>query len=258
MRKLPAARAPSKPLEGRYNSDMADDPLQRQKEFWQEYTRNVRLMHFLGEKAEKSRTQHEQRQYDEARGYVRDGFESAIHIMSANLFGEIQLDFDEDAPGQFGWLANLMRDESLRCPVFPAVFTPAVVQELIVKIYGAQTTVASTLEEIEPAYRKWLEFEARIKHIHKAACGLDKEWQTEALFQMGYTEDIFRMVRRLGEYVHALKIRLDQLVRGYEALSRIITVMEMNPTEMMTRKSSETRQYKSQSLGGRGGYTPRT
>ena len=228
--------------------------LQDRAEFWKEFTRNIRVMQFLGDINDKIKTPTQIRQFDEARGYVHEHFERGTVVMAETLFGEMQLDFDEDAPGQFHWLAELMHDDTLRPPKFPSVFTPLVVQELIVKIYSAQTTVASTLEEIDPAYRKWLDYENRIKLIYKASCGLDKEWQTEALFQTGYPERMYQLVRRLGEYVLAFKIRLDQLTRAYEAISRIITVMEMNPTEMLTRTGVEERPARAEGFGGKRGF----
>jgi hypothetical protein len=226
--------------------------MKEREAFWREFTRNIRVMQFLGDINDKAKTPAQLRQFDEAREYVRENFDEGVRIMSDSLFAEMRLDFDEMEPGQFSWLASLLHDDSLRAPKFPSVFTPAVVQELIVKIYGAQTTIASTLEEIEPAYRKWLDFEMRIKLLYKAACGLDKEWQTDALFQTSYPEDMFRMVRRLAEYVNTFKLRLEQLNRAYEALSRIITVMEMNPTEMMVRKGEyEEPPTKSYGFGGK-------
>lgn len=225
--------------------------------FWADFTRNVRTMHFLGGISEKTRTPTQARQFDDARQAVLDNFDRGSRMMGDNLFAEMQLDFDETAPGQFHWLAQLVNDEKLKSPRFPEVFTPAVVQELIVKIYGAMTTVASTLEEIEPAHRKWLDYESRVKLLYKAACGLDKEWQTDALFQTGYSEDIFRMIRRLGEYVTVFKLRLEQLQRAYDAISRIITVMEMNPAEMLVRKQTDERPAQSTGFSGRRGFGKR-
>lgn len=225
--------------------------------FWADFTRNIRVMHFVGDISEKSRTPTQQRQYDEARDFVMDNFDRGAMMMSDNLFGEMRLQFDTDAPGNFSWLAEQLNDDKLRPPKFPEVFSPPIVNELIVKIYGAQTTIAATLEEIEPAHRKWLDFENRIKLLYKAACGLDKEWQTDALFQTAYPEAMYQMVRRLGEYVGAFKLRLDQLMRAYDALSRIITVMEMNPTEMMVRKEPEERPVQSHGFSGRRGFGKR-
>ena len=237
---------------------MSESPaLKERAEFWKEFTRNIRVMHFLGEINDKVKTPTQMRQYEDARDYVRENFERGSRVMAENLFSEMQMDFDEDAPGQYHWLAQIMNDDNLRSPKFPAIFTPAVVQELIVKIYGAQTTIASTLEEIEPAHRKWMDYENRIKLLYKAACGLDKEWQTDALFQTGYPEEIYQLVRRLGEYVYAFKIRLDQLNRAYEAVSRIVTVMEMNPTEMMVRKEVDERPTKSEEFRGKRGFGKR-
>lgn len=233
---------------------MASSVLEERAAFWGDFTRHIRTMHFIGDISEKSRTPPQQRQFEESKQFVLDNFDRGARIMGDNLFGEMQLDFDEQAPGQFTWLANLLHDEKLKSPKFPDVFTPDVVQELIVTIYGAQTTIASTLEEIEPAYRKWLDYESRVKLLYKAACGLDKEWQTDALFQTAYSEDIFRLVRRLGEFVATFKLRLEQLTRAYEALSRIITVMEMNPTEALVRKQPEERPPQSYGFSGRRGF----
>jgi hypothetical protein len=226
-------------------------------EFWSEFTSKIRIMHFISDITEKNRTTTQIRQLQEARDYVLTNFDKGARMMGEHLFSEMQIQLDEEAPGKFSWLHELIADDNLTSPKFPSVFTPIVVQELIVKIYGAQTTIASTLEEIEPAYRKWLDYENRVKLIYKAACGLDKEWQTDALFMTAYPEDIFVLIRRLGEFVGQFKLRLEQLTRAYEALSRIITVMEMNPTSMMTRKEEQETTVKKHSFGGSRGFGKR-
>lgn len=208
-------------------------------EFWAEFVQNIRVMHFIGDISEKTRTSTQQNQYQQAQDYVRMNFEEGTQIMGRRLFGEMSLEFDEDSPGQFLWLSEILNDNNNRPPTFPNVFTPEVVQVLITKIYSAQTTIASTLEEIEPAYNKWLDYEKRVKLMYKGACGLDKEWTTEALSTLSHPEDMYILARRLGQHVSAFKIRLDQLTRAYEAVSRLITVMEMNPTAMLTRYEPE-------------------
>lgn len=226
-----------------------------QKELLKEFRYCVRTVAFISEIPEKKRTNAHSKELEACQEFVLDNFTQAVEVIYENLLAGINLDLDgmDGTNGKWMWLREILDSPKHKSPKFPEVFTPEAITDLIVDLNSAQVVIASALEEIEPVYDRWCDNERRMQMVYKSSCDLSTEWKAKGLFELDFPEDIYQAKAMLGQYVSAFKHRLSQLERTYDALSRIITVMGMNPTEAMVRKTDHDEIYGTSSKGKRFG-----
>lgn len=195
---------------------------------------HVGVYAFLQAIPDKQLTSNQRRQMDEAREVVRENYEEFFELMLESEFGEINFEFAcQDEQGKKDSLDSLgatLMDERSRCPIIPTELSLDHAGVLLIKINRAETMIRGQYEQIEPAYRKWQDFEKRAMSIMKGICMLEKEWQAESVYQILVPADIYKRIRRMGEYVGQYKHRIETLHNAYEMVSRMITVYTAGQT----------------------------
>jgi len=213
------------------------------------YRRKLGLIAFLNEKPATKRAVHEQRQLDELLGEIRENYEEFFTLCTENEFGAIIFDIEDGAEGTnkgvnaewFQHLRRTLEDPLMKPPKFPNPMDGLSLERLVIQVYHAQVVISAQLEEIEPVFSKWQQFEKRTQQLWKAICGFDKEWQAESLYQHMLPQHVSTYMKSMSEYVSAYKIRFDMLDRTQAVLSRLITLYQGTPIEPTTRRS-EVRQ----------------
>lgn len=186
---------------------------------------------FISDIAEKKRTPIQVERYDSALNLLRDNAEFYFEDMTKNLFEDILLEFEDRS----GWMNSILLDGKYKAPALRRPVTQQSIDMALEDIYEAQTTVAGVLEEVEPTYKRWLQFEDRAEKLFNAIGNFKDKWKGESVFQVMMPEDVFRKLRNFGEFVAAFKLRQDALDKAFEIISRMITVRQMSPLEPHTR-----------------------
>lgn len=117
-------------------------------------------------------------------------------------------------------------DEVLRGTLVPTLEAVNTVEidRVLRELYAAHVTVAGRLEELEPALDRWLKHERKINDVVKAVCGLDKEWQADALVRLVVPGKVYNKIRALETYTAQFKNRQAALDKAYEIVSRLVTL----------------------------------
>jgi hypothetical protein len=224
-------------MEGRLEREPSYQELKVEKaQKLKEYKQSLHLIVQLGLLSEKQRSSVQQNQYLNALEHLRENIEEFYRLMTEHEFQSIM--FWEHDSEIYGWLDKTLNDDTCKPPRFPEKFTPADLERLIVRVYQAQTTISGVLEEIEPAYKRWLEYEDRCRKIWKAISTIDKEWQAEALFHTVVPPQVWIRIRRISEYVASLKSRMESLNNSQNVLSRLITLFQLTPATPMAREAT--------------------
>lgn len=217
------------PQEGGYDQ-IKMEKAQRLKD----YKHSLQLVSQLGLLSEKKRSPAQENQYVNALEHLRENIDDFFKLMTEHEFQSIMF-WSADSE-IYSWISQTLDDEACKPPRFPDKFTPADIERLVVKVYQAQTTISGVLEEIEPAYKRWLEYEDRCRKIWKAISCIDKEWQAESLFHTVVPVEVWIRIRRIAEYVASLKMRMDSLTNAQNVLSRLITLFQLTPSAPMSRE----------------------
>lgn len=186
---------------------------------------------FISDITEKKRSPIQNERYDSALNLLRDNAEFYFEEMTKTLFADILLEFEDRS----GWMNGILMESKNKPPTLRQPVTQSSIDMALEEIYEAQTTIAGVIEEIEPTYKRWLEFEDRSEKLFNAICNFKDKWKGESVFQVMVPEEVFRKMRDFGEFVAAFKHRQAGLDKAFEIISRIITVRQMSPLEPHTR-----------------------
>lgn len=203
-----------------------------------EYKSYLYMVSSIGLLAEKARTATQQAQYLKALDFLRENIEDFYRLMTEQEFQSI-IFFEEDNDVH-SWVTRTLSDPYCKVPPIPDKLTPRDIERITLHLFKGQTTLSGILEELEPAYKRWLEHEDRCRKIWKAISCIDKEWQAEALFQIVVPPEIWHRIRKVSETLATVKMRMESLVAAQAVISRIITLFQITPIVPLSRQDVPT------------------
>lgn len=190
----------------------------------------LRTIAHLDQVGVRSRTQEQTDALDEAKQFIFLNGKQFYEEETFNMYAEINLRM-EGSPDYNRVLVSL-QNTATQAPKLPMTITDGDFYKLNAQLYGAITTVSGFLEMLKPELDLLTDYEKRLKGLYALIALLEKDWQIEVHFQAMQNDQFYRYTRGVRSAVSACELRLTQLSKAQEIISRLQTLHISIPSDV--------------------------
>jgi hypothetical protein len=207
-----------------------------------EIVESLTLLNVLSEIPTRELTIEESEKLASLQREVREASSDIVPQLVAPVLSEMQFRLQEDVNSKnyFEFYFLELYKDGLKPPAMAKLTTQEGLNQAIIHLYGAITTVSGFIEYLEPQLKYLQSALDRIHKLSKCVIQTKTEWRGQALIEMYIPEELMRIHSRLAELVHTLKLRKEVLDNSLTIVSRLITLRMQTPTQEITRFDAET------------------
>lgn len=201
----------------------------------------ITRMNMIADVPKNERTEQEDALYHADQVFVREHAVSIVQAIIQPTLEETNFRLSDDVgPKMFDYYWAELGTAKLKPPVIHKYITQEGINDAIIHIYGAITTLSGFLEYLEPQYKYAQSAMDRINKLSKCVLTTKTDWKTSALCELMLPEELVANISKLGEIVHACRLRKELLDDTQAIISRVITLRMQTPTTEMSRSVPES------------------
>lgn len=204
----------------------------------QEMEQALRTVAHLSQTSVRTRTPEQIELLEQAKTFIFDNGKQFFDEETKDLYGEIGLRL-EGAP-DYTRVTLGLSNPATQAPRLPMTITDGDFYKLNAQLYGAITTVSGFLETLKPELELLQSYEKRLKGLYALIVQLEKDWQIDVHYQAMQDDKFYRYTMGVRSAVATCELRLAQLQKAQEIISRLQTLHTSIPSDV--RPTADTSQ----------------
>jgi hypothetical protein len=196
----------------------------------------------ISEIPDKSRTIIQREKLKAARELLSENYEYLFDTLSHDWYVSMKNTLDDESY-QLSEFESILGADETQSPRITSAMEVSHIEEAIIQIYGAQTTISGILEVLLPKYDKWTNHRKRAEMVMKALIQSSSEWKSEAVYSVYEPIEVTTLFANFTECVSAYKQRMKTLENSYATLSRLLSLKMGTPAEPLFRKNTTNSRF---------------
>lgn len=196
----------------------------------------------IAEIPDKLRTSKQRDNLKAARELISENYEYLFDTLTQDWYTSMKKTLADESY-QLSEFESILEADETQAPRITSAMEVSHIEEAIIQIYGAQTTISGILEVLLPKYDKWTNHRKRAEMVMKALIQSSNEWKSEAIYSVYEPIEVTTMFADFTECVSAYKQRLKTLEASYATLSRLLSLKMGTPAEPLFRKNTTNSRF---------------
>lgn len=190
----------------------------------------LRTIAHLEQTGVRNRTAEQANALEEAKLFIFQNGKQFYEEETFNMYAEINLRIEGGV--DYSKIMVSLGHPATQSPKLPAIITDGEFYRLNAHLYGAITTVSGFLESLKPELDLLTDYEKRFKGIYALITQLEKDWQIDVHYQAMQDDKFYRYTRGVRAAVATCELRLTQLNKAQEIISRLQTLHISIPSDV--------------------------